>query len=82
MTDRGTKIFYRQPAAEDPINGDRIHVAWITGVQSDAKVDLYVKPNQSPAFDVSGVDVSGTENDGAACWSPWEDSLKPKQDEA
>lgn len=79
MMDRGTKVFYRQPTADDPINGDTIHLAWITGHQTETKLDLWVKPNQSLAFDVSGVEISGSQAEGAACWSPWLESLTQTQ---
>lgn len=79
MIDLGTRVYFRQPADADPVNGDTIHVAWITGRQNETKADLWVKPNQSPAFDVSGVEIMGSQAEGQACWSPWLESLQTPQ---
>jgi hypothetical protein len=69
----GTKVFHRTAMADGAV----ISIALVTGIQSETKMNLAVKPDQAPWFDASGVDQRGTEIEGAACWAPWLTDLNP-----
>jgi hypothetical protein len=75
MIDLGTRVYLRLAKDAESPNSDRVHVAMITRHLTETKVNLKVFPDLAAIFDASEVEMQGSEQPEAACWSPWIESL-------